>query len=85
MPANIRLAPDFAASLRNTVERFNGFARGGVDEDFRRGETPIEITFHGPVPTTTTARTGSCSRSRGTVLITNDSGARHLDTKGGRG
>jgi len=46
---NFRLAPDFAASLRSTVERFNGFARSGVDEDFRRGETPIEITFHGPV------------------------------------
>jgi len=46
---NMRLSADFAASLRGTVERFNGFARSGVDEDFRRGETPIEITFHGPV------------------------------------
>jgi 3-oxosteroid 1-dehydrogenase len=46
---NMRLSKDFAASLRGTVERFNGFARSGVDEDFRRGETPIEITFHGPV------------------------------------
>jgi succinate dehydrogenase/fumarate reductase flavoprotein subunit len=46
---NIRLHREFTDSLHQTIERFNGFARGGVDEDFRRGETPIEITFHGPV------------------------------------
>jgi len=46
---NVRLPGEFTDSLRRTVDRFNGFARGGVDEDFRRGETPIEITFHGPV------------------------------------
>ncbi|MDX6313380.1 MAG: 3-oxosteroid 1-dehydrogenase [Streptomyces sp.] len=46
---NIRLHEEFTDSLRGTIERFNGFARGGVDNDFRRGETPIEITFHGPV------------------------------------
>ncbi len=28
-----------AAALRATVERFNGFARAGVDRDFHRGET----------------------------------------------
>jgi succinate dehydrogenase/fumarate reductase flavoprotein subunit len=46
---NVRLHEDFTESLRGTIERFNGFARGGADTDFRRGETPIEITFHGPV------------------------------------
>jgi hypothetical protein len=46
---NIRLHEESTDSLRGTIERFNGFARGGVDNDFRRGETPIEITFHGPV------------------------------------
>jgi len=46
---NIRLHEEFTASLRGTIERFNGFACKGVDNDFRRGETPIEITFHGPV------------------------------------
>jgi hypothetical protein len=46
---NIRLDEDFRDSLRGTIERFNAFARSGVDTDFRRGETPIEITFHGPV------------------------------------
>jgi len=47
--AHIRLREDFANTLRETIERFNGFARSGVDHDFHRGETPIEITFHGPV------------------------------------
>jgi succinate dehydrogenase/fumarate reductase flavoprotein subunit len=46
---NTRLHKGFADSLRATVERFNQFAHDGTDEDFRRGETPIEITFHGPV------------------------------------
>jgi 3-oxosteroid 1-dehydrogenase len=46
---NVRLDEGFATSLVATVERFNGFAQRGVDEDFRRGETPIEITFQGPV------------------------------------
>lgn len=34
---DIRLAPDFAATLRQTVQRFEGFARAGRDEDFSRG------------------------------------------------
>ena len=46
---NTRLDDDFAKTLRKTIERFNGFARDGVDHDFHRGETPIETTFHGPV------------------------------------
>ena len=46
---NTRLRNDFTKALRETIDRFNGFARDGVDQDFHRGETPIEITFHGPV------------------------------------
>jgi succinate dehydrogenase/fumarate reductase flavoprotein subunit len=46
---NVRLREGFTDTLRETIERFNGFARNGVDHDFHRGETPIEITFHGPV------------------------------------
>jgi succinate dehydrogenase/fumarate reductase flavoprotein subunit len=46
---NIRLHQNFTDTLHATIERFNGFARNGTDTDFRRGETPIEITFHGPV------------------------------------
>jgi 3-oxosteroid 1-dehydrogenase len=46
----LELAPDFEARLAETIERFNGFARAGVDDDFGRGETPIEVffnSFHG--------------------------------------
>jgi hypothetical protein len=46
---NIRLRENFTDSLRATIERFNESARSGTDDDFRRGQTPIEITFHGPV------------------------------------
>ena len=44
----VRLAPDFAAQLRATIARFNGFAASGVDEDFHRGETPIQPAWQGP-------------------------------------
>jgi 3-oxosteroid 1-dehydrogenase len=43
------LADDFAATLRATIERFNGFARTGVDEDFGRGERPVQLLFNGDV------------------------------------
>jgi succinate dehydrogenase/fumarate reductase flavoprotein subunit len=42
------LAPGFAGALAATVERFNGFARRGVDEDFHRGETAVELDWTGP-------------------------------------
>ncbi|MDT4937010.1 MAG: 3-oxosteroid 1-dehydrogenase [Pseudonocardiales bacterium] len=38
----MRLAPDFAANLTATIERFNGFAETGHDLDFGRGEAPGE-------------------------------------------
>ncbi|HEY6761224.1 MAG TPA: FAD-dependent oxidoreductase [Baekduia sp.] len=42
------LADDFGAGLRETVARFNRFADRGVDEDFHRGEQPIELDCAGP-------------------------------------
>jgi 3-oxosteroid 1-dehydrogenase len=42
------LAECFGAGLRETFERFNRFADRGVDEDFRRGEQPIELDCAGP-------------------------------------
>lgn len=45
----LALADDFAATLRATIERFNGFARAGVDEDFGRGERPVQLLFNGDV------------------------------------
>jgi hypothetical protein len=43
----VELAADFLPNLRATIERFNGFARSGVDEDFHRGESAIELFMHG--------------------------------------
>jgi 3-oxosteroid 1-dehydrogenase len=37
-----------AATLRTTIERFNGFARSGVDEDFHRGENPWDVNWGDP-------------------------------------
>jgi glycine/D-amino acid oxidase-like deaminating enzyme len=45
----LRLAEDFLPTLRSTIERFNGFAERGVDEDFHRGEKPVQLLFNGPV------------------------------------
>jgi 3-oxosteroid 1-dehydrogenase len=36
--------------LTSTVERFNGFAAGGVDDDFHRGEDPYDRYFSGGRP-----------------------------------
>jgi 3-oxosteroid 1-dehydrogenase len=43
----VRLSSDFAANLQATVERFNGYARDGADDEFHRGETAIELFMHG--------------------------------------
>src|SRR4051812_23703005 len=45
----LTLAEDFAASLRAAIERFNGFAERGVDEDFGRGERAVQQLFNGLV------------------------------------
>jgi 3-oxosteroid 1-dehydrogenase len=37
-----------AAGLRDTVERFNGFAATGVDEDFHRGESNYDKYYSDP-------------------------------------
>jgi 3-oxosteroid 1-dehydrogenase len=45
----LTLSEDFAANLRASIERFNGFAERGVDEDFGRGERAVQQLFNGLV------------------------------------
>src|SRR3954447_328684 len=45
----LTLDADFVTTLRQTIERFNGFAEHGVDKDFHRGEKPVQLLFNGPV------------------------------------
>jgi 3-oxosteroid 1-dehydrogenase len=42
------LAPTFRTGLAETFERFNALARAGVDEDFHRGESAVELDWTGP-------------------------------------
>jgi predicted oxidoreductase len=80
---NFRLAPDFAANIKKTIARFNGFARKGKDLDFRRGERAVELLFNGA----TAPKTGknptmypiSGSGPYYAALLTGG----NLDTKGG--
>lgn len=77
----LTLSPSFVSNLRRTVERFNGFARTGVDEDFGRGEAAISHYWSGQ------PRAGA----KATMHPFRDSGPYHcmilvagaLDTKGG--
>jgi succinate dehydrogenase/fumarate reductase flavoprotein subunit len=43
------LGDSFKANLPKAIARFNEFARKGKDDDFRRGENPIEQIFTGVV------------------------------------
>jgi 3-oxosteroid 1-dehydrogenase len=45
----LTLDRDFAPNLQQAIERFNGFAARGVDEDFHRGEKPVQLLFNGVV------------------------------------
>lgn len=43
-----RLNPSFRKNLPTAVERFNELAAAGKDDDFHRGENPVELIFNGP-------------------------------------
>jgi hypothetical protein len=80
--AGFTLDATFADGLADTIERFNNMAAAGIDEDFHRGETPLEKEWAGR------ARSGLASGSMHPFL---DHGPYYavllgpgaLDTKGG--
>jgi 3-oxosteroid 1-dehydrogenase len=44
----VRLSATFLETLTETIARYNRFAAAGVDEEFHRGESAIELFMHGP-------------------------------------
>jgi succinate dehydrogenase/fumarate reductase flavoprotein subunit len=44
--SGVRLAPDFAANVKQTVATFNGYARKGVDPEFGRGKYLYDREWH---------------------------------------
>jgi hypothetical protein len=46
--AGLSLDDGFVDGLRRSIDRFGELARKGVDEDFGRGQNPIEQVFGGP-------------------------------------
>ncbi|MGV9711087.1 FAD-dependent oxidoreductase [Gordonia sp. NPDC003424] len=80
----VELDDEFLANLEASIERFNGFARTGVDEDFHRGEKPVQLMFNGAVKE-------EPGRSNPTMWPLTETGPYHaallvggtLDTKGG--
>jgi succinate dehydrogenase/fumarate reductase flavoprotein subunit len=76
-----RLDVSFATNLLETVARFNRFATEGRDEDFGRGETPIQLAWGsgdrgGPNPTMHPLRSTGPYHC---IIL----GGGSLDTKGG--
>ena len=51
----LKLAPEFEKTLGATIEQFNGFAAGGKDFDFGRGERQVELLFNGSVASSPSA------------------------------
>jgi 3-oxosteroid 1-dehydrogenase len=45
-----RLDASFKENLPRSLARFNELAATGSDDDFHRGENPIELIFNGPAP-----------------------------------
>ena len=47
---DVQLSDDFLSNLRATISRWNEMAAKGVDEDYHRGERPVEqVVFGGPL------------------------------------
>lgn len=81
---DVKLAGNFLDKLQATVKRFNGFAETGVDEDFARGSTPIQVAWGGGTTRFHTNKNPTMAPFRDTgpyycILL----GGMTLDTKGG--
>ncbi|MEA2524695.1 MAG: 3-oxosteroid 1-dehydrogenase, partial [Thermomicrobiales bacterium] len=81
---DVKLADTFVDRLGATITRFNGFAETGIDEDFGRGSTPIQVAWGGGTARhkTNANPTMAPFKSEGPyycILI----GGMTLDTKGG--
>jgi 3-oxosteroid 1-dehydrogenase len=82
----LKLDTDFGKNLKLAIERFNGFAKKGKDEDFQRGESPNEAAWQfavvKPLDNPNANKTLFPIAARGpyyAVIL----GAGTLDTKGG--
>jgi 3-oxosteroid 1-dehydrogenase len=77
------LAADFTENVRQSVSRYNELAESGLDTDFHRGETPIELALAaifgpGEGPNPTMSPLAPAGPYYATIL-----GPGTLDTKGG--
>ena len=79
---DIRLSEDFAQNLHKTVDRFNDFATEGIDHDFQRGATMMELAWNlmerDGAPNPTMAPLSSTGPYYAAIV-----GAGVLDTNGG--
>ena len=80
----LQLSDDFLPNLTDTIDRFNGFARSGVDEDFHRGTAAVQLQFNGavaaePATVNVTMREIRAEGPYYAMLLTGGT----LDTKGG--
>lgn len=79
---DVELAPDFVEILGASIARFNEFARVGIDDDFHRGDNPIQVLANGPGRTDSPNPTMAPFRETGPYYcIIMAAGA--IDTKGG--
>ncbi len=85
------LAPEFLDNLKRTVNRFNGFAAWGRDEDFHRGEFAYDREWTTFPPTIPGAQWPPSGTANYTMYPLSDKGPYHaiilaagtLDTNGG--
>lgn len=79
----VQLDDSFLSNLPNTINRYNGFAETGVDLDYGRGSTPIQLAWGGP------PRPGNTKNSQMYPFLSTGPyyciilGGGTLDTKGG--